>query len=192
MLRNILRENPRSPPSIRYGIGLCYYRLGNVEKASLAFKRVLELEPDNVMALISLTIVEISQQYYDDDVRKDVQDLLQRAYEIDDQHPLVLRYLAEHYFMSNKFIIANKMCATGLKNLERFKKNENNLKENPTFRRELDFLKSDLFFIQGKIKHVEEEYQDALGLYQKAIKMNSQNFAAQFNLAKVYFCFNQL
>lgn len=51
-------DNPITPPSIRFGIGLCYYRLGNIEKARFCFERLIELEPDNVMALIGLSVIE--------------------------------------------------------------------------------------------------------------------------------------
>jgi RNA polymerase-associated protein CTR9 len=45
---------------IRFGIGLCYFRLGNIEKARFAFQRTIELEPTNSMALIALAILELS------------------------------------------------------------------------------------------------------------------------------------
>lgn len=40
-------------------MGLCYYRLGNLEKARVAFERLLEIEPDNDTAMVALAIVEI-------------------------------------------------------------------------------------------------------------------------------------
>ena len=36
-LKTILINNPRCPPTIRFGIGLCYFRLGNFEKARFCF-----------------------------------------------------------------------------------------------------------------------------------------------------------
>lgn len=49
--------NPRSPPSIWFGLGLCYYRLGNMIKAKFAFQRVLEMEPNHIMANNALAIM---------------------------------------------------------------------------------------------------------------------------------------
>lgn len=56
-------ENPKFPPSIRFAIGICYYRIGNNEKARVAFERLLEIEPDNSMALIALSIIECQNKY---------------------------------------------------------------------------------------------------------------------------------
>ena len=50
--------NPRTPPSIWLGIGLCYYRLGNTTKAKFTFQRVLDYEPGNALANNALAIIE--------------------------------------------------------------------------------------------------------------------------------------
>jgi Flp pilus assembly protein TadD len=39
-------------------MGICYYRLGNIEKAKFAFNRLLELEPNNSIAMVALAIIE--------------------------------------------------------------------------------------------------------------------------------------
>jgi tetratricopeptide (TPR) repeat protein len=49
--------NPRSPPSIWLGVGLCYYRLGNITKAKFTFQRVLDYEPGNVLANNAIVII---------------------------------------------------------------------------------------------------------------------------------------
>lgn len=43
------------------------------------------------------------------------------------------------------------MCEHGLSCLERFRRKESNIKENPNFRKDLEYLKSDFNFILGKI-----------------------------------------
>jgi tetratricopeptide (TPR) repeat protein len=48
-------------------------------------------------------------------------------------------------------------------------------------------LKSDLHFIFGKILHKREEFDLALAEYFNAVKINPQNFAAHFCLAKIHF-----
>lgn len=99
------------------------------------------------MAIMSLAIIDISSQYSDIDVKKNVEKLLAKAFELDHNNPLVLRYLSEHFFQKNMFEVANQMCNNGLKTLERFKRNDNIVKENPNFRKDLECLKSDLYFI---------------------------------------------
>ena len=58
-LKFIVHSNPRCPPQIRFGIGLCYYRMGNINKAKIAFKRVLSFDLDHSMANIALAIIEL-------------------------------------------------------------------------------------------------------------------------------------
>lgn len=41
--KQALQLNPNCPADVRLGIGLCYYKLENLEKARLAFERVLQL-----------------------------------------------------------------------------------------------------------------------------------------------------
>jgi len=44
-LKQIVQENPRCPSDIWFGIGLCYYRLGNLPKAKLSMDKTIELDP---------------------------------------------------------------------------------------------------------------------------------------------------
>lgn len=139
---------------------------------------MIELDPENLMAIMSLAIIDISSQYSDIEVKKNVEKLLAKAFELDHNNPLVLRYLAEHFFQKGHYEVANQMCLNALKTLERFRRSENIVKENPNFRKDLEFLKSDIYFIMGKVQHVDENYQEALNNYQKAIKTNSTNYSA--------------
>ena len=50
----MVNENPRSPSDIWFGIGLCYYRLGNLTKAKLTLKQKI------VTFTIHNTIIELS------------------------------------------------------------------------------------------------------------------------------------
>lgn len=41
--QQVLQINPNCPAYVRIGLGICFYKLGNNELATLAFSRVLEL-----------------------------------------------------------------------------------------------------------------------------------------------------
>lgn len=71
------------PPQIRFAIGLCYYRLGNYEKARFAFERVIELEPENSMALVALSILEIVTNSDDPRSKLKSAKLLEQAFKAD-------------------------------------------------------------------------------------------------------------
>lgn len=81
---------------VRLGMGHCFFKLGNIDKARLAFERALQLDPKFVGALVGLAILELNQQD-SESIRNGVQ-LLSRAYTIDAANPMVLNHLANHFF----------------------------------------------------------------------------------------------
>ena len=42
-------------------MGLCFVKLGNLEKARMAFERTLQLSPNSVGALVGLAILELNR-----------------------------------------------------------------------------------------------------------------------------------
>ena len=61
-LKQMVQDNPRCPSDIWFGIGLCYYRLGNLPKAKLSMDKTIELDPQNSMALTAVGIIEIASK----------------------------------------------------------------------------------------------------------------------------------
>ena len=45
-------------------MGLCFVKLGNLEKARMAFERTLQLSPNSVGALVGLAILELNRYIY--------------------------------------------------------------------------------------------------------------------------------
>jgi RNA polymerase-associated protein CTR9 len=62
-------------------MGHCFLKLGNADKARLAFERALDLDPKCVGALVGMAILELNLQE-SDSIRNGVQ-LLSRAYAVD-------------------------------------------------------------------------------------------------------------
>ena len=87
---------------VRLGMGHCFLKLGNVDKARLAFERALQLDPKLVGALVGLALLELNQQD-PDSIRNGVQ-LLSKAYTIDATNPMVLNHLANHFFFKKVII----------------------------------------------------------------------------------------
>jgi tetratricopeptide (TPR) repeat protein len=77
-------------------MGHCFLKLGNADKARLAFERALDLDPKCVGALVGMAILELNLQE-SDSIRNGVQ-LLSRAYAVDSSNPMVLNHLANHFF----------------------------------------------------------------------------------------------
>ena len=76
----MVEENPRFPSDIWVGIGLCYFRLGNLPKAKLSMDKTLELDPANSMALTAIGIIEIASNVNDFEVREEAMNYFERAF----------------------------------------------------------------------------------------------------------------
>lgn len=66
-------------------------------------------------------------------------------------NPLGLKLAAEHHFKQGKYDISQRICEHTLKILECYRRSEDQTRENPSFRREIEYLRSDIYFILGKI-----------------------------------------
>lgn len=58
--KKTLRTNPNCPAAVRLGMGHCFLKMNNQEKAKLAFQRALELDPHCVGALVGLAISKLN------------------------------------------------------------------------------------------------------------------------------------
>lgn len=94
--KKALRTNPNCPAAVRLGMGHCFMKLNNQDKARLAFERALQLDQKCVGALVGLAILKLNHQQ-PDAIRTGVQ-MLSKAYTIDSTNPMVLNHLANHFF----------------------------------------------------------------------------------------------
>lgn len=111
--------------------------------------------------------------------------LFQKAFQIDDTNPLTMKHLADHFLFDDELDIAEALCERALRFCGKLKKPDGC--DLQSFRKDIVMLSSDLSFIWGKIHHKRENYDDALKHYFQAVKLNSNNFSAQFCLAKIHF-----
>ena len=64
VLSKLQKKNCPLAGSVRLGMGLCFVKLGNLEKARMAFERTLQLSPNSVGALVGLAILELNRYIY--------------------------------------------------------------------------------------------------------------------------------
>ena len=102
-LKTMIKENPRSPSDIWFGIGLCYFRLGNLPKAKLSMDKTITDDPTNSMALTALGIIEISANVTDYESHEKACGYFERAFAANPRNPLCLKYLAEHFFLLQRY-----------------------------------------------------------------------------------------
>jgi tetratricopeptide (TPR) repeat protein len=123
----------------------------------------------------------------DSDANGRILEFIERSFKADRNNPLALKLIAEHYFESRKFDFVTVLCEHALSILEGYSRPEHIVRENPNYRKDIDVLKSDFYFILGKMRHVLGQTSEAQELYTKAVKLNEKNMAAQLNLGKVFF-----
>jgi tetratricopeptide (TPR) repeat protein len=58
-LKKVVDINPLSPSDIWMAIGICYFKLNNIPKAKFALDYVLEIDPQNAMAMTALGVTEL-------------------------------------------------------------------------------------------------------------------------------------
>ncbi|XP_027339223.1 protein CTR9 homolog isoform X2 [Abrus precatorius] len=112
LYKRALQVYPNCPASVRLGIGLCRYKLGQFEKARQAFERVLQLDPENVEALVALAIMDLRTNEAAG-IRKGMVKM-QRAFEIYPYCAMALNYLANHFFFTGQHFLVEQLTETAL------------------------------------------------------------------------------
>ncbi|CAH9084050.1 unnamed protein product [Cuscuta europaea] len=112
LYKRALQVYPQCPAAVRLGIGLCRYKLGQVMKSKQAFQRVLELDPENVEALVALAILDLQTNEAGD--IKSGMEKMQRAFEIYPYCAMSLNYLANHFFFTGQHFLVEQLTETAL------------------------------------------------------------------------------
>ncbi|EOY30289.1 Binding isoform 1 [Theobroma cacao] len=112
LYKRALQVFPNCPGAVRLGIGLCRYKLGQFEKARLAFQRVLQLDSENVEALVALAIMDL-QANEASGIQKGM-DKMRRAFEIYPYCAMALNYLANHFFFTGQHFLVEQLTETAL------------------------------------------------------------------------------
>nr|CAB3449738.1 unnamed protein product [Digitaria exilis] len=107
-----LQAYSNCPAAVRLGIAFCRYKLGQVEKARQAFQRVLQLDPQNVDALVALAIMDL-QTNEAAGIRRGMEKM-RRAFEIYPYCTLALNHLANHYFFTGQHFVVEQLTETAL------------------------------------------------------------------------------
>jgi len=114
--KKALRSNPKCPADVRLGMAHCFLKLGNVEKARLAFERALQLDSKCVGALVGLAIMKLNGEN-PGDIKLGV-NMLSKAYTIDTTNPMVLNHLSNHFFFKKDYTKSELLARHALQNTE--------------------------------------------------------------------------
>ena len=94
-------ENSGAPA--RVGFGLACYKMGQIDRAKAAFKRALEMDPENVEAMVSTAVLDMasldhtSSGEFASQTEKAIK-LMSMANLLDHSNAMVQNHLANHYF----------------------------------------------------------------------------------------------
>ncbi|PIA27250.1 hypothetical protein AQUCO_08200042v1 [Aquilegia coerulea] len=112
LYKRALQVHPSCPGAVRLGIGHCRFKLGQLEKARQAFQRVLQLDPENVEALVALGMMDL-QTNEADGIRKGMEKM-QMAFEIYPYCAMALNHLANHFFFTGQHFLVEQLTETAL------------------------------------------------------------------------------
>ncbi|XP_066988648.1 RNA polymerase-associated protein CTR9 homolog isoform X1 [Macrobrachium rosenbergii] len=165
--KKALRTNPNCPAAVRLGMGHCFMKLGNQDKARLAFERALELDGMCVGALVGLAVLELNEKK-PDHIRRGVQ-MLSKAYNIDSTNPMVLNHLGNHFFFKSDWAKVQHLCLHAFHNTE----NES--------------MRAESCYQMARAHHVQEDYSQAFQYYYQATQYAPPNFVLpHYGLGQMY------
>lgn len=165
--KKALRTNPNCPAAVRLGMGHCFMKLSNQDKARLAFERALQLDPKCVGALVGLAILKLNLQQ-PESIRTGVQ-MLSKAYTIDSSNPMVLNHLANHFFFKKDYNKVQHLALHAFHNTE-----------NEAMRAESCYQLARAFHVQG-------DYDQAFQYYYQATQFAPAQFVLpHFGLGQMY------
>lgn len=179
LYRKALRdESANCPADVWLGLGHCFYKMGNIEKAKLAFKRALKMDKKCVGALIGGAVIELNDKT-PDSIKEGVRMLLQ-AYQYDKTDPMTLNLLADHFFLKNysQFLSTGEHQSIGHVqhlSLHAFHNTEN------------ESMRAESCYHLARSYHIQEDYDQAFQYYYQSSQFASANFVLpQYGLGQLY------
>lgn len=165
--KKALRTNPNCPAAVRLGMGHCFLKMGNPDKAKLAFQRALDLDAHCVGALVGLAISKLNQQESEAN-RVGVQ-MLSTAYTVDSTNPMVLNHLANHFFFKKDYQKVQHLA------LHAFHNTEN------------EAMRAESCYQLARSFHVQRDYDQAFQYYYQSTQFAPVQFVLpHFGLGQMY------
>jgi len=177
--QRILKYAPNFKPNIRIQIGLCFYALGNTQMARKAFDRVLQMEPDNVDALIYLSILDLNQakEVKDETFLENIskgREKLKKAYKLNYRNPVVALQLADYCFNKNEYEKVKLLANLAYSNTN------------------VPALQARAYYNIGRVHQVNKNYDGAYKAFQQAVRLDQTNILAQFGMGQMFLYKNEI
>lgn len=169
-----LLMNPQGPADIRLGMGLCHYQLDNFERAKQCFERVLQLDPNNVSALIYLAIIDLNSR--DEELLQNaVKNYLKRAYSLDPGNSQVLNLLGNHFFFRREVDKTEELVFAAFHNTKSPK------------------IKAESCYNMARAYHHKKDYDSAFKYYYRIVsRLWPEYTLARYGLGQLYIQRNEI
>uniref|UniRef100_A0A336K1N5 CSON010701 protein n=1 Tax=Culicoides sonorensis TaxID=179676 RepID=A0A336K1N5_CULSO len=165
--KKALRTHPKCPANVRLGMGHCFLKMNNPEKARLAFQRALELDPQCVGALVGLAILKLN--LHEPESNKIGVQMLSKAYTIDSTNPMVLNHLANHFFFKKDYQKVQHLA------LHAFHNTEN------------EAMRAESCYQLARAFHAQRDYDQAFQYYYQSTQFAPTNFVLpHYGLGQMY------
>ena len=156
---------------LRVAIGHCFYHLGHADLALKAFKRALEVDPENQDAIIAVGFLNLGK-HGDSNVLKEGMMQMKLAYEKNKSNPVALLHLANHFFFARDFAKARTLATNCL----RWAGN--------------DRLRAEAHFVLAKISHASDNFVEAFENYELSLKLAPTFVPSIFGLGQCFLARN--
>ncbi|XP_029341274.1 RNA polymerase-associated protein CTR9 homolog [Acyrthosiphon pisum] len=165
--KKVLCSNPQCPVDVRVGMAHCFLKLGNTEKAQLAFERAMQLDSKCVSALVGLAIMKLNGEN-PGDIKLGV-NLLSKAYNIDSFNPMVLNHLSNHFFFKKDYKKCEFFARTALENTEN------------------EVMRAESCYQIARNFHAQNNYDQAFQYYYQAVQFTPVTFVLPlYGLGQMY------
>jgi len=141
-------------------IAICYTRKQEFEKAKENFKKVIEMQPDNMDAIMGLSQVFFNLQQYEE-----VIPLMQKALDIEPDNADAVVNLALAYDMTNQTEQAKETYRKALEN-------------NPN--------DTDILYNLGRLHLMNDEFDEAVELFNNVLSENPNDYQANVSVGQAY------
>lgn len=174
LYKDALSKNPTDscPAEVRLGLGHCFFHLGNTVMAEKAFNRVLQLDSDNVEALVGLAVIEMRKaEEGDDDGDSSAMSGVKRiskAFQLQPNNACSLNLLANYFFNRGN----DDKCTASAKKAFL-------LTANPG-------VMSDSCFHLARVQHRAGDFAKATLHYDEAVRLDKTNTMALYGCAQMH------
>lgn len=154
-------------------MGQCFFKMGKIPKAKMAFDRALALDPHCVGALVGTAIIELNNKTTES--TKLGVELLSKAYSIDPTNSIVLNHLANHFFYKKDYQKVQQLAMHAFHNTEN------------------EPIRAEACYQLARSYHVQGDLDQAFQYYYQATQFNSTSFILPyFGLGQMYIYKNDM